>query len=57
MTVTALDPPDIRKAPIYRIDIVVDTEDGQQVSGITHRTYSEFQKLDSMVSQGINYFT
>ena len=51
MTVVALDPPDIRNAPVYRINFQVQTENGDIVDGLVHRTFEEFQKLDKKVRQ------
>ena len=49
-TVTALDPPDLRGVPVYRIDYTVsENATGSIVSGTTHRAYWEWEKFDGMV--------
>ena len=49
-TVTALDPPDIRGVPVWRIEFTVsENGTGHIVSGTTHRAFREWQKFDGMV--------
>ena len=51
-TVTALDPPDVRGVPVYRIDYTVkENVTDNIVSGTTHRAYWEWAKFDGMVSE------
>lgn len=53
MVVTALDPPDIREAPLYRIEITVQDAQGEIIPGMVHRTFAEFKTLDEEVLFGI----
>lgn len=53
MVVTALDPPDIREAPLYRIEITVQDAQGEIIPGMVHRTFAEFKTLDEEVDRTV----
>ena len=50
MNVVALDPPDFRRAPVYRIvfDVIRD-DNGLQDDGLVHRAYEEFVHLNTLL--------
>ena len=47
--VVSIQPPDLRQADLFRIELQVETSDGQVESGLVHRTYEEFLTLDRKV--------
>eukprot|EP00095_Tigriopus_kingsejongensis_P005679 maker-scaffold846_size89341-snap-gene-0.15 protein:Tk05679 transcript:maker-scaffold846_size89341-snap-gene-0.15-mRNA-1 annotation:"hypothetical protein BRAFLDRAFT_126511" len=53
MEVTALDPPDIRELPLYRIDFTVEDAQGETVLGMVHRSFQEFEKLDEKLNKTV----
>lgn len=54
LSVTALDPPDIREAPVYRIEFTVELAEGGTQDGLVHRCYKEFQKFDRLVTEWVS---
>lgn len=49
--VTALDAPDIRGEPNYRINFQVKDENNAMIDGMTHRIYAEFKTLDEKLDR------
>jgi ubiquinone/menaquinone biosynthesis C-methylase UbiE len=47
--VTALDPPDMRHKPLFRINHLVMTDTNEEEDAMVHRTYTEFKELDGLI--------